>query len=162
MDAERIRTALRGRRLDVLAAQLCAPIPVLEAFVHGSARLTPALMAGLARLLATPPAPPIKNIPTPMQRKPDMKLAARALKCTAVLDAAGLVDPGNKSRVVLAILVEGKVYSADVAAKSVRKCRATIAEHGAAHVVCLIQGKFDGNTITEAGIVAQVKLPRPE
>jgi hypothetical protein len=49
-DVEHIRSTLRGRRLDVLAAQLCAPIPVLEQFVHGSARLTPALMAGLARL----------------------------------------------------------------------------------------------------------------
>jgi hypothetical protein len=117
-------------------------------------------MAGLARLLA---APPIKSTPAPIPRMNTMKLSARSLKCTLVLDPGGLSDPGSSStRVALEISFGGRSYTADIATKSLRKFRATIAEHGAANVVCLIQGKLDGNTITEAGIVAQVKLPRPE
>jgi hypothetical protein len=84
------------------------------------------------------------------------------LKVTAVLDAAGLADPGSRARVMLEIVVGGKVYSADVASKSVRKAKVAIAEHGAENAVLLIQGRFEGNAIIEAGLVVQVKLPRPE
>ena len=56
-----------------------------------------------------------------------MKLSARALKVSAVLEPSGLRDPGGASRVTLEIAVGGKTYSADIASKSIRKCRATIA-----------------------------------
>ena len=75
-----------------------------------------------------------------------MRLNARALKCTVVLDAAGLVDPGSSARVVLQIAVAGgRTVTADVASKSVRKCKATIAEHGVDKTVLLIQGRLEGN-----------------
>ena len=92
----------------------------------------------------------------------NMKLNARALKCTLVLDAAGLVDPGAVARVNLQITVAGaRTFSADVASKSVRKCLTVIAEHGADNVALVLQGKLEGNVVSEAGLVAQVKTPRP-
>ena len=160
IEIERIRGALRGRRLSVLAAELDVPLPTIETFVHGRAGLAPALLNGLARILALPdktlpaPAPVPRNI---------MRLTARALKCTLVLDASELADLGNGSaRVGLAISVGGQSFSAEVAAKSIRKCRVVIAEHGADKVALLIQGRLVGNAIVEAGLVAQVKLPRAE
>ncbi len=87
-DVEHIRTMLRGRRLSPLAATLGVPMPTLEAFVSNGARLAPALLAALAKVLES--SAPSKNIPPPVPRKPDMRLAARSLKVTAVLDAAGL------------------------------------------------------------------------
>jgi predicted O-methyltransferase YrrM len=135
---------LRGRRLHVVATELGVPLPAIEQFVSGGARLTPALMSGLARLLE-PPAPPIKS--TPIARNA-MKLNARSLKVTAVLDCSGLLNPGSSStRVALEIAVGGRTFTADIAAKSARKCRATIAEHGAEKCVLLIQGRLEGNAI---------------
>ena len=73
-EVELIRAALRGRRLSVLATALGVPLPAIEQFVSGGARLTPALMAGLAKLLETPnrnPARPIQTIPaSPGMRNP--------------------------------------------------------------------------------------------
>ena len=89
-----------------------------------------------------------------------MRLAARNLKVSAVLDGYGLVDPGNKSRVLLAIDVGGKVFTSDISAKSVRKAKAVIAEHGPDNVSLLIQGRLEGSAIVEAGLVAQPKLAR--
>jgi ribosomal protein S3 len=51
--------------------------------------------------------------------------------------------------------------SADINAKSVRKAAATIGEHGPDGVAVIIQGKLVGDTIAEAGIVAQPKV-RPQ
>jgi hypothetical protein len=86
-----------------------------------------------------------------------MKLNARALKVSAVLDPLGLRDPGSASRVVLEIAVNGKTYTADVSSKSVRKARVTIAENGADDVALLVQGKLEGASIVEAGLVAQLR-----
>jgi hypothetical protein len=164
-EIERIREALRGKRLSVLATELGVPMPTLEQFVSGSARLAPELLAALAKVPESSnpnPSAPSKNIPAPVPRKPDMKLSARSLKVTAVPDPAGLRDPGNSSRVMLEIAVGGRTFTADIAAKSARKCRATIAEHGPEKCVLLIQGRLEGNAIAKAGIVVQVKTPRPE
>ena len=130
-EIERIRGALRGRRLQVLAAELGVPIPTLEQFVCGRAGLAPALLTGLTRILN-------KNIPAPIPRN-IMRLNARTLKCTAVLAASELVDPGSSARVALEVNVGGRIFTADVASKSVRKCKATIAEHGVDEPVLLIQ-----------------------
>ena len=125
-EVESIRSALRGRRLDVLAAQLCIPIPTLETFVHGRAGLAPALLASSARILAR-----LQNIPAAIPRNNTMKLTARAVKCTLMLNASELTDPGSSTRAMLEISVGGKIFTADIASKSVRKCRAVIAKHGA-------------------------------
>jgi hypothetical protein len=65
-EIERIRGALRGRRLSVLAAELGVPVPALEQFTCGRAGLAPELLNGLSRILA-------QNIPAPVPRN-TMKL----------------------------------------------------------------------------------------
>jgi hypothetical protein len=88
-------------------------------------------------------------------------LNSRALKVTVVLDpaeVAQLVAPDGRPRVVLAIRLPDRRVSVDLNAKSVRKAVAMLAEHGPDGVAVIIQGKLVGDTITEAGIVAQPKV----
>ena len=90
-------------------------------------------------------------------------LNSRALKVTAVLDpaeVAALPDP-TTARTTLRIQVAGRVVSADVAAKALRKAKATIAQHGPSEVAVIVQGKLVGESVLEAGLVAQVKVPKP-
>jgi hypothetical protein len=87
-------------------------------------------------------------------------LNARALKCTIVLDpveVAQIVAPDGKPRVVLAIRLPDRRLSVDLNAKSVRKVLATISEHGPDGVSVIVQGKLVGDTIAEAGLMAQPK-----
>jgi hypothetical protein len=89
-------------------------------------------------------------------------LNARALKVTVVLDAgeiAKLPTPDGQARSRLTVNCEGRVYNADVATKSLRKCKATIAAN---ECVVILQGKLRGAEITECGIVAQVKVAKTE
>jgi hypothetical protein len=67
--------------------------------------------------------------------------------------------PGGQERVKLAIAYEGKLYSADIATKSLRKAKSTISASGAENVFAMVQGKLKGNEIIECGLVAQVKTP---
>jgi hypothetical protein len=93
-----------------------------------------------------------------------LTLSARALKVTIPLDAAevaALPAPGGQERCQLAIACEGKVYTADIATKSLRKAKGTITANGAENVFVMVQGKLKGNEIVEAGLVAQVKTPKP-
>jgi hypothetical protein len=95
-------------------------------------------------------------------------LTSRALKVTMVLDpteVAGLPDP-TTARTVLRIQVGNnirlpdRIVSADVAAKALRKVKATIEQHGPSEVAVIVQGKLVGDSILEAGLVAQVKVPK--
>ena len=93
-------------------------------------------------------------------------LNARALKCTVLLDPAeieSLALVEGRSRVELSIrTADGRTVSADIAAKAVRKAQAVIAEHGTDGVAALLQGKLgQGDVLLEAGLVAQVKVPKP-
>ncbi len=93
------------------------------------------------------------------------RLNARSLKCTLVLDPDELVALGDPvtPRVVLTIAVPdyGPV-SADIAAKSLRRAQNAIVEHGSDGVAVIIQGKLtSGGKISEAGLVAQPKVPKP-
>ena len=91
-------------------------------------------------------------------------LNSRALKCTVVLDpaeVAQIVAPDGKPRVVIDIRLPDRRVSVDLNAKSVRKVLATISEHGPDGVAVIVQGKLVGDTITEAGIMAQPKV-RPQ
>jgi ribosomal protein S3 len=92
---------------------------------------------------------------------PQPILNARALKCTIVLDPAEVVQiatPDGKPRVVPAIRLPDRRVSVDLNAKSVRRAVAAIGEHGPDGIAVIIQGKLAGDTITEAGIVAQPKV----
>jgi hypothetical protein len=99
---------------------------------------------------------------TPMAR---LTITARALKVTVPLDAAeiaALPAPDGQARGQLSIVAcEGKVYAADIATKSLRKAKATIAASGVTNVFVLVQGKLRGNEIVECGLVAQMKVPKP-
>jgi hypothetical protein len=89
-------------------------------------------------------------------------LTARALKVTVVLNVAEIAKlptPDGQARSKLTINCEGRVYNADVATKSLRKCKATITAN---ECVVILQGKLKGTEITECGIVAQVKVPKTE
>jgi hypothetical protein len=88
-------------------------------------------------------------------------LNARALKCTVVLDpaeVAQLVAPNGQPRVVLTVRMPDRRVSADVAAKSVRRALVTIGEHGPDGVSVIVPGRLVGDSITEAGIMAQRKV----
>jgi hypothetical protein len=91
-------------------------------------------------------------------------LNARALKCTVVLDpveVAQLVAPDGKPRVAIDIRLPDRRVSVDLNAKSVRKAVAAIGEHGPDGVSVIVQGKLVGDSIDDAGIVAQPKV-RPQ
>ena len=97
---------------------------------------------------------------------PHVILNAKALKCTLVLnpsELAGIADPAPAPRVSLHVRAGGsnRTVVADVSAKSFRKAKATIAEHGADSVAAIIQGKLEGNAVIEAGLVVTVKPPKP-
>jgi hypothetical protein len=89
-----------------------------------------------------------------------LTVTARAMKVTVPLDAAAvtaLPTPDGQARSKLTINCEGKSYVADIATKSLRKVKATIAANGAENVFVMVQWKLKGGEIIEAGIVAQVK-----
>ena len=68
--------------------------------------------------------------------------------------------PRGQSRSKLTINCEGKIYNADIATKSLRKVKITIAANGAENVFVMVQGKLKGGEIVEAGITAQMKGPK--
>jgi hypothetical protein len=109
-----------------------------------------------------------KDSPKSTSRNPTMTtrltVTTKALKITVPLDAAevrALPDPGSQARCLLAIACEGKIYTADIATKALRKAKSTISANGADNVFCMAQGKLKGNEIIECGLVAQVKTPKP-
>jgi hypothetical protein len=95
-----------------------------------------------------------------------MILTAKNLKCTVVLDPAEVAALGvpATARIVLRIKVAdgNRTVTADIAAKSLRKAKAVIAEHGAGGVAAIIQGKLSGDVIVEAGLLCQPKTPKAE
>jgi hypothetical protein len=109
-----------------------------------------------------------KDISRNPLRNPSMTarltLSARAFKVTVPLDATevrALPDPGTQARCQLAIACDGKVYTADIATKALRKAKSTISTNGAENTFAMLQGKLKGNEIVECGLVAQVKTPKP-
>ena len=133
----------------------------------------PAIRAWRAPVTASEPKPVCfeqvfrpKDKPKDTSRGTSMTrltVTARALKVTVPLDAAeiaALPVPGGQERCQLAIACEGKVYTADIATKSLRKAKSTISANGAANVFAMVQGKLRNNGIVECGIVAQLKVPK--
>jgi hypothetical protein len=110
-------------------------------------------------------AKPTLSLPqTPINRPQPNALSARRLKVTGVLDAAELAAiaaPVGASRLDLKVNLPDRNLVANIAAKALRKAQATIAEHGADNVALVLQGHLVGNTIAEAGLVAQIKQPKP-
>ena len=99
------------------------------------------------------------------QRTTPSTLTAARLKCTLVLSAVevgAIAAPEGTPRVALRIAVPGRTVSADIATKSLRKAQAAIREAGVDGVAVILQGHLiAGDVIAEAGLVAQVKTPKP-
>ena len=95
----------------------------------------------------------------------ELELESRALKASVVLDPAALVGvevPNGLSKVTLRVAVPGKTIVAEVNAKSLRRTVAAIAAAGPNGVAVVLQGKLeDEDRLTEAGIAAQPKTPKP-
>ncbi|MFL5283069.1 MAG: hypothetical protein ACJ8AW_19275 [Rhodopila sp.] len=61
---------------------------------------------------------------------------------------------------MLHVVTAGQTLSAALNAKTFRRVRSTIREHGPEKIAAvLLQGRLEGTRITEAGINAQVKTP---
>lgn len=87
------------------------------------------------------------------------------LKVVAVIDPVELLDvpvPDGKPRLALTIRLPEGTVTADLAAKSVRRAIAGVREHGAENVSAIVQGRLIGNQITEAGVMVQPKVSKPE
>jgi len=94
-----------------------------------------------------------------------MKIAtsARKLKVTAVIEAAPFarlhIPDTAPARTELVIKIDARLFSVDLATKSVRKAVKTLTESGADNVILLVQGVLTaGDRIEEAGLVANVKV----
>ncbi len=92
------------------------------------------------------------------------ELTGRALKVTIVLDPAeiaALAAPDGQPRVVLRVNVGGRVVTAEVTSKSLRKAIAVVRETGADGCFALLQGKLGpDDAVLECGILAQVKTTK--
>lgn len=89
-------------------------------------------------------------------------VAAKALKVTCLLDSTAFVGvdvPFGQPKVSLRIKVGERIVKAEVSAKGLRRVVTQLAT--GEECVVVIQGKLEGDVITEAGLVAQVKTPKP-
>lgn len=92
-----------------------------------------------------------------------MKLSAKSLKVTVVLDPAALAGievPNGSKQFPVSISARGHELTADLNAKSLRRCVAAIGDAGPDGVAVILQGKLAGQVIEEAGISAQPKAPK--
>ena len=163
------RLRSRALRLEEVARHCGLGPLAIEAFLSG-AKLAPTALAALPEILAEKNQPRPVDVNRPFGKTPNVRarekqyvLNARALKVTVVLDPAEisrLPDP-KTPRIELTIKVDGRSVRCDVAAKALRKAKATIAEHGTDGVATIVQGKLGaGDVVLEAGLVAQVKVPK--
>jgi hypothetical protein len=115
--------------------------------------------------MSVPTAPTSTLTPQPRGCTTQLTVTAWAIKVTIPLAPAEVAalpsSPHGQERVKLAITCEGKLYSADIATKSLRKAKSTISANGTENVFAMVQGKLKGNEIIECGLVAQVKTPKP-
>jgi hypothetical protein len=97
-------------------------------------------------------------------------VAAKSLKCVAVLDAAGVQNiecpEGGSARTLLTVRLPDRVIRADLVSKSIRRVQATIDQLGITGVAVVLQGRLvaggAGEQLIDAGIMAQPKAPKPE
>jgi hypothetical protein len=90
-------------------------------------------------------------------------VTAGKLKVTCLLRADELLAipaPDGQPRVSLKVKSGDRVLTADLAAKSVRKAQTAIRANGADNVAVVLQGALVGDTIAEAGLSAQLKVPK--
>jgi hypothetical protein len=91
-----------------------------------------------------------------------LAVTVRTIKVSVPLDPAaiGALPLPDGERTDLRINCDGKLYTANIATKSIRKVRTAISTNGAEAMFVMIQGKLKGDEIIEAGITAQVKAAK--
>jgi hypothetical protein len=141
------------------AEQLFRPRPASEQTLTAS----PAAIATAAKR-AKSTRPPTVVMPPAHDPAVAVRLNAKALKVTLVLDAAmvAMIELKNGAPAPPFVIDVGdRKERAQVSAKELRKVLATIAEQGADQVAVILQGKLvAGDVLAEAGLVAQVKTPK--
>jgi hypothetical protein len=96
------------------------------------------------------------------------RITARNIRITVILDTAAVMAAlqrfeHSNERTPIVVTVAGRTLKADFPPRAVRRALATIREHGADDTVVLVQGKLgQGDSIEEAGLVAQAKVKKPE
>jgi hypothetical protein len=114
---------------------------------------------------AAVPGRVVLEVPRAWTKDGRLRLQARALKVTLVLDhpavLAGLAVPLGKPHVPVVIDVAGRRVTGQFTAKSLRKAVAAVAEHGADGVAVVVQAKLAvGDKLEETGVVAQPKVKK--
>jgi hypothetical protein len=127
-----------------------------------------AIAAATARPARTNPTAvtlPSKPPPAVRDAKGRLNLSAKSLKATLVLDPMQIAEvtlPPAAGPQKFRIAVGERRVTGQVNAKGLRRALALIAEHGGEKVAVILQGKLDdGDEISECGLVAQLKGPRP-
>jgi hypothetical protein len=104
------------------------------------------------------------NVIVEHRNRPNM-LTAKSIKATLVLTPAevlGIPAPDGQPRCPVRIAVAGRIVTAELNAKSVRRAIANIREAGPDNVSCILQGRLDGNNaLLDAGLAIQLKT-KPE
>ena len=114
--------------------------------------------------LENPPASLTKPLAEPPRPSKPGTLEAKAIKATVVLDPAAVAKievPNGQPKFPLRVAVAGRTLIAELNAKSLRRCIATIGATGPDGVAVVLQGKLEDDKLVEAGIVAQPKAPKP-
>jgi hypothetical protein len=155
------RTLARG--LDRKAASSMEKREKLKSSAFGNS-----IRAWRAPMPATDTKYPELLLLKPRKDKPvtqtQLTVSASSIKVTIPLDAAAIAAlpaPDGQTRGKLTITCDGKNYIADLATKSLRKAKSTIAASGVENTFVMVQGKLKGNEITECGLVAQTKAVKP-
>ena len=91
-----------------------------------------------------------------------LALTARTVKVSIPLGPAvvGALPIPDGERTDLGINCDGKLYTANIATKSLRKVKTAVAANGAEAMFVTLQGKLKGDKIIECGITAQVKAAK--
>lgn len=94
-----------------------------------------------------------------------VKTQSKAIKATLVLDPEsfrGIVVPNGQPKSKLTIDVSGRVITAEVNSKSLRRCVAAVDAAEPDTFAVVLAGRLEGSCIVEAGIAFQPKAPKPE
>ena len=91
-------------------------------------------------------------------------LTAARLKVSLTLNAAELLAvpaPAGQPRITLRIRLPGRILTAEIATKSLRRAQTAIREVGADNIALVLQGHLIIDAIVEAGLAAQPKTAKP-
>jgi len=98
---------------------------------------------------------------------PNVRLAARSINVVVVLDGGNTLDAlaplqHIEARIPFTVTAGGRTLTMDFPPRAVRRAYTALEEHGPENCVVLIRGKLGPNdTLTEAGLTAQVKPHKP-